>query len=190
MKPVDLEELAALYSSARDHEAMASALRREGERRIVVAQRAGVPVEQIAHAAGLTHQRVYQVLRAAGIRLMRERRYSGPCTPEETRRWRSAYDIERKYGVTPEDYEDRVERQEGRCAVCRRRCTPAGIADAEAPTFVVDHSHATGRVRDLLCMRCNQVLGRCGDDPELLLGLADYLIGHADVKATASVTPS
>ena len=41
--------------------------------------------------------------------------------------------------------------------------------------FSIDHDHATRRVRGLLCVRCNLVLGRIDDDSALLEKAATYL---------------
>jgi len=55
----------------------------------------------------------------------------------------------RKYRITQDDYERMYVAQNGRCALCRR----------ERPILAIDHDHKTGRVRDLLCTRCNTGIG-------------------------------
>lgn len=74
----------------------------------------------------------------------------------------------RKYGVTFADYKRMLDEQEGRCAICAR-------PEPEHRMFDVDHDHATGVVRGLLCTSCNRVLGHAGDSPERLRAAADYL---------------
>ena len=58
--------------------------------------------------------------------------------------------------------------QGGVCAVCSREPTP-GIS------LHVDHDHETGRIRGLLCFRCNNALGDLEDDPALLRVATRYL---------------
>lgn len=70
----------------------------------------------------------------------------------------------RKYGITRDDYQSLVTAQGGRCAIC----------DLDA-TLAVDHRHADGRVRGLLCSACNFLIGHGKDDPSLLRRAADYL---------------
>lgn len=72
-----------------------------------------------------------------------------------------------KYGLEHDHYLALLAAQEGRCAICRS--APKGKA------LCVDHDHATGEVRGLLCDRCNVGLGRFGDDPTLLRAAIDYL---------------
>lgn len=74
----------------------------------------------------------------------------------------------RRYGMTPADYDAMVEAQGGVCAIC-------GRPEASHPSFAVDHDHATGRVRGLLCFLCNTALGKMGDNPERLRAAADYI---------------
>lgn len=77
------------------------------------------------------------------------------------------YRLKKKYGVSLEDYELMLASQGGVCAIC-----------AEAPgkgVLHVDHCHTTGRVRGLLCHKCNKALGLFADSPERLHSAATYL---------------
>jgi hypothetical protein len=84
------------------------------------------------------------------------------------------------YGLSFEDYNAILERQAGRCAICRQ---PAGEISLAA-----DHDHATGAIRGLLCSRCNNGLGSFGDEPELLAAAIAYL--RAEPALVPSVLPS
>ncbi|MGE0844214.1 MAG: endonuclease VII domain-containing protein [Candidatus Nanopelagicales bacterium] len=77
----------------------------------------------------------------------------------------------RRYGLTPETYEELRAAQEDRCAICRTD-TPGGRGEL----WHVDHDHATGAVRGLLCHMCNVGIGNLRDDPAILRRAADYLI--------------
>lgn len=74
----------------------------------------------------------------------------------------------RRYGLTAEEYEAVV--ADNRCAVCGSSERRKGHE-----TLYVDHDHATGVVRGLLCHACNLTLGNAKDDPARLRALADYL---------------
>jgi hypothetical protein len=71
------------------------------------------------------------------------------------------------YGLTVEAFDALVQVQEGQCAVCR-------LAFGNARPHV-DHDHATGRIRGLLCGHCNRGLGSFHDNPEALDAAAAYL---------------
>lgn len=79
---------------------------------------------------------------------------------EATRKWR----LKHKYRLTEEDHAALVERHQGRCAIC----------GAEKPLHI-DHDHATGIVRGLLCEHCNRGLGMFQDTPRLLESAAAYI---------------
>lgn len=69
------------------------------------------------------------------------------------------------YGITIEHYEDMYSEQEGKCAIC-------GI---QQESLVVDHDHETGKVRKLLCKKCNLALGYVNDDPRIIENMLYYL---------------
>lgn len=58
--------------------------------------------------------------------------------------------------------------QDGRCAIC-------GVSVLPPKKAVVDHCHATGRVRGILCPNCNLGLGHFYDTPALLWRALSYL---------------
>jgi hypothetical protein len=66
----------------------------------------------------------------------------------------------KQLGLTFEDYKNMVERQQGLCACCGQLETyNIGGGNLETKSLAVDHNHKTGKVRELLCNRCNVVLG-------------------------------
>lgn len=80
-----------------------------------------------------------------------------------------------RYSMTLEDREALLASQGGRCAMsfCRReiRFKEGSMADGAH----IDHCHKTGRVRGVLCAKCNMSLGFYKDDPERLRAAAAYL---------------
>ncbi len=65
-------------------------------------------------------------------------------------------------------YAAMFEAQRGLCAVC-------GRSSRSKKPLCVDHCHATGRVRGLLCQHCNSGLGMFEDRPDLLRSALAYL---------------
>ncbi|GAA3167552.1 hypothetical protein GCM10010531_20390 [Blastococcus jejuensis] len=78
-----------------------------------------------------------------------------------------SYHLKRRYGITADDADQMLKHQGGLCAICRA-----------APAVHVDHDHATGAVRALLCFNCNGGLGQFKDDPGVLRAAADYVRFH------------
>ena len=81
--------------------------------------------------------------------------------------------LKRTYSITLAEYDALLELQKGRCAICGGEGFLMGPQHKKK--LVVDHDHATGKVRGLLCHNCNRALGLLGDKPELLHRAADYL---------------
>lgn len=81
---------------------------------------------------------------------------------QHRRKW-----VLKPYGLTPAEYDAMFDAQDGLCAICRQ---PGGNR-----SLVVDHDHATGAVRGLLCDGCNWGLGKFGDDPDRMERAAAYV---------------
>ena len=78
--------------------------------------------------------------------------------------------LKKAYGITLEQYDEMAERQGDRCGICG-----TDSPGEKYRWFCVDHCHKTGVVRGLLCHHCNWLLGRVGDDPEVLRKAIEYL---------------
>ena len=79
--------------------------------------------------------------------------------------------LKRTYGITLEQYDEMLDAQDCRCAICRR-------SPRSDISLHVDHDHATGVRRGLLCFKCNNALGDFADDIEQLERAVTYLIEH------------
>ena len=83
-----------------------------------------------------------------------------------------------KYNLSRADVARMAEKQNNKCAICKRH------KDEQQNTkkyLVVDHCHKTGRVRELLCERCNTAIAILDNDDLFPLAL-DYIQKHKNVK--------
>lgn len=96
------------------------------------------------------------------------------------------YAMRKSYGITLDDYMHMFEHQAGRCAVCSNTAKPPMPGQRFVERLVVDHDHATGTVRGLLCDNCNRALGLVHDSEGVLLAAVDYLRSHKIVKDNAA----
>lgn len=90
--------------------------------------------------------------------------------PELMRKLHRERQVKHRYGITQDEYLRLFEKQQGRCAICggtEPRCNGARLC--------VDHDHATGKVRGLLCTPCNLAAGYLADSAERAELLAAYL---------------
>ncbi len=87
------------------------------------------------------------------------------------------YELKKLYGLTREAYESMLDEQMGLCLICQKPMTPAAV----------DHDHATGAVRGLLCRPCNTAIGLMGDDPQMVERALQYLTRSS---SGATSTPS
>jgi hypothetical protein len=83
----------------------------------------------------------------AGLRTWRK------DNPEKSR----ALDLKRRFGISIAEYNEILEKQNGCCAIC-------GIHQSKLnKSLFVDHNHKTGKIRGLLCFKCNISLGHLED---------------------------
>lgn len=88
---------------------------------------------------------------------------------EVERRRRYGSWLRRQYGISIEQFDAMYELQGGKCGICADR-QPRGRGG-----FHVDHCHATGAIRGLLCATCNMLLGMAEDSIDRLRSAMDYL---------------
>lgn len=82
---------------------------------------------------------------------------------------RKAYHYIRNYGISLEELDNWKERVKNVCSICSKNSE-----------LVIDHCHGTGRIRGLLCNKCNQGLGSFNDDPNIMKNAIKYLNGETD----------
>lgn len=82
------------------------------------------------------------------------------------------YNLKHKFGMTLDAYNELLELQGGTCAICHQGC-PSG------KRLAVDHDHETGKIRGLLCLKCNVGLGSFRDS-YTLLEAAQWYLSHAE----------
>lgn len=88
-------------------------------------------------------------------------------TPESKRLRRLRYE-EKRRGIKFADAREALAQASGQCDICARDISQPG-------KHRVDHDHATGSVRGILCSNCNMALGLLQDRPEIARGAAQYL---------------
>lgn len=125
----------------------------------------------------------------------RERRYrlkATANTKESIRRYyrsekgkRTIYSryYQKRFGITLQEYEARLEAHNGVCAICLK-------PQKDKRRLVVDHNHQTGDVRGLLCTPCNIILGCWQDNSGTALRAATYLEHHRSLSPTVTSIPA
>lgn len=98
--------------------------------------------------------------------------------PEQHRVAKIRAALKQRHGITYEQFVDMWNRQGGTCANPGCSYTFALDRADYRRALHVDHDHSTGRIRALLCAKCNVALGQVGDDRARLAGLIEYLELH------------
>ena len=87
------------------------------------------------------------------------------------RKWRAA-------GVDAARYQEMLREQGGVCAICAQPERAPDKASGKTKDLAIDHCHATGAIRALLCSNCNRGLGLFNDDVALLAKAQSYVLYH------------
>ena len=70
-----------------------------------------------------------------------------------------------KYSLNTGHYATLQAKQQFKCAICKTL----------EKDLLIDHNHKTGRLRSLLCRKCNTILGMCNDNIIILEEAIQYL---------------
>lgn len=100
-------------------------------------------------------------------------------TPEDRSKYERAWRLQRKFGITVEEYDGMLAEQNGVCGICRNPSEKVHRKTGKVRDLAVDHNHAMGVVRGLLCTDCNMAIGLLRDNTVILRAAAAYLDRHA-----------
>lgn len=93
--------------------------------------------------------------------------------PEKYKEAARKYHLKKTYNLTIEELNSMIEKQNGKCAIC-------GNPDFGKKGPSVDHSHSTGKIRGILCGRCNKAVGLFLDDTGVMNKAIDYINNSKD----------
>lgn len=81
--------------------------------------------------------------------------------------------LKNNFGISLEEYDLILKNQNGKCAICNK--TEGEKRNGKTKYLAVDHCHKTGRIRGLLCGKCNKALGLLEDNMAIINKAIDYL---------------
>lgn len=84
------------------------------------------------------------------------------------------HDLKSNHSITLEEYNKMLDEQKGVCAICFKKETDKE-SSKKIKSLAVDHDHKTGKIRGLLCSRCNKAIGLFRDNLETLQSAFKYL---------------
>lgn len=100
------------------------------------------------------------------------------ANPEKEKEIQYKNDLKRKYGISVDKYDEMYEKQNGCCAGCGEHKEKTGNGNGRRDVLCVDHDHITDQIRELLCIKCNSILGLSNDNIELLENMITYIEKH------------
>lgn len=103
-------------------------------------------------------------------RVIRQEACSSACRDK----YRTKMYFFNQYGLTEEQYKGLMSSANHKCQICYGDGFVMNNMRHKAK-LVVDHDHATGEVRGVLCHNCNRALGLLQDDPKIVSNAVKYL---------------
>lgn len=91
---------------------------------------------------------------------------------EKIIKYKKKYNV-KQYGITIDDYNEMYQRQGGKCWICEKKFD----------TLCIDHCHDTGKIRKLICQKCNSGIGFLKDNAYLAAKAFIYLYENNSKKA-------
>lgn len=91
----------------------------------------------------------------------------------------SRYRLKRYYKISHELYTEMLAKQEGKCLICKSKDLNRLKKQGIVINLCVDHDSKSGKIRGLLCYKCNIGMGFFDHDIELLLATIKYLKKYA-----------
>lgn len=83
--------------------------------------------------------------------------------------------LRRNFNITLVEYNVMLEAQTGLCAICKEKETTHSHKGKEPQYLAVDHNHTTGKIRGLLCFKCNTTLHYFEKNKEVIINIENYL---------------
>ncbi len=99
------------------------------------------------------------------------------CRIEMHQQHRQRVGVSHRLNVTKLQYDLMLEKQSHVCLICKN--PEKSILKGKIKNLAIDHCHSSGKIRGLLCQKCNQGLGIFSDNPILLRQAANYLEQNA-----------
>jgi hypothetical protein len=161
------EELDAFRKKRRDYEARTKEARAEKKRESGRRYRENNR-EKLRSYYGV-YAKTYASRHPEKVKMYKENYNKSEKGIESKRR----YLLRKCYGITLEEYNTMLDNQGHRCAAC-------GAEEPRGVNWHVDHCHTSGKLREVLCARCNVTLGQVDDSIEVLQSLVTYLEKHRE----------
>jgi N12 class adenine-specific DNA methylase len=85
-----------------------------------------------------------------------------------TKEYQKNINLKRRYNITEEEYKTLLESQQNCCDICK----------IKVDELCIDHCHKTGKIRSLLCHKCNTAIGLFSEDTKVLQNAIEYIQKH------------
>jgi hypothetical protein len=108
--------------------------------------------------------------------ILAKKRAAYPLDVSKHRYRNQVQNLKQNFGISIEQYQEMFDAQGGVCSICGKPET-AKSNRGELKMLAVDHDHKTGKIRGLLCQKCNNGIGHFEDNGNLLLRAIRYLRG-------------